>query len=140
MNGFTLIELLTVISLTLIIGLFTFPISLSYYQRNVLNEVTNEIKNTVQLAHTQSVFQKNDSAHGVKILADSFILFEGDTYAVRDPNKDRIFFIPNSVAVSGLDEVIFSQYTGIPNATGTITAILNSETSAVTIEISGLVK
>jgi len=139
MSGFSLIELMLVMTMFGVVTAFMFPMSISLYQSQVLTEVESGMRTTLQTAHTRAVSQKSDSAHGVKVLENSYVLFEGYSYDTRENENDTSVQIPNSFIHSGFDEIVFAQYTGVPSATGTLSLEYAHDTSAVIVYESGVV-
>lgn len=120
-RGFTIVELLLVIGIILIVAAFTLPGSALFLRRQQLNDTVYEFTNALERAHLQAMFDKNGSAFGVRVLSDSYVLFEGSSYAARNTDNDEIFPLSSSVSITGLSEIVFAELTGIPDATGTIT-------------------
>lgn len=137
--GFTLIELLLVVAITLAVSSFMFPLSISFYRMQMLDETEESIASLLRKAQTFSVTGKNDSAYGVKILDDAYVLFEGETYASRDAAKDEAYPFASTISVSGLSEVTFLPFSGEPTATGTVHIVLGDKTAVVSVISSGVV-
>lgn len=133
-GSFTLIELLLVIGGAIIITALTMPVGLNFYRIQVLDETANDILGILRRAQTQATFQKNDSAFGVKFLPQSYVLFQGSSYAERVQSEDETFDLSVGITVSGIDEAIFEKLTGIPSATGTLT--INSDDSSRRLDIN----
>lgn len=134
-RGFTLVELLLVIALTFIVGVFMFPMGISFYRTQMLNETAEGMQSALRRAQTFALSGKQDSVFGVKLLDSSYILFRGDTYAERSASDDEVYAFPTAVEVAGFDEITFEQITGNPSITALIT--LTSEFKEEAIEITG---
>lgn len=139
-RGFTLLELLIVISLMFIVGTFSFIVGASFLRVQALDEVSGDLTSVLRRAHSQAVFQKNDSSHGIKILSNSYVLFEGDSYTARTVSEDETFFVSSATFFAGLDEVVFLKLTGLPNATGTITVLVHEEQKDIYINNQGRIE
>jgi len=138
--GFTLIELLLVITVVIVITALTIPVGIHFYQTQVLNETMDGILGVLRRSHNQAVFQKDDSAFGVKFLSDSYVLFRGESYVARVQNDDETFILPTGVGVSGIDEVVFTKLTGLPSATGTLTIISGNSSQMLNINSYGKIE
>lgn len=138
-KGFTLVELLLVVALVFIVSLFTFPIGLSFLYAQTLDETTYGLTGTLRAAQSHARHGKADSAFGVKILSNSYVLFAGDSYALRDQTFDTTYSLPASVAVEGFDEVVFEQSTGYPDVMGVLSLSLYGKTAVVVLDAYGLV-
>jgi hypothetical protein len=90
-------------------------------------------------AEALSVAGRNDSPWGVAIATSSIVLFKGSSYASRDATYDDQYAGSLGFLVSGVTEVDFAKFTGLPNTTGTttITDILNTISRTVYINGKG---
>ena len=66
-SGFTLFELMLVMTMVVIIGVFTSSIGVSYYQSQILNETTDNLVSTLRQAQGLSMSGKNNHTFGVFI-------------------------------------------------------------------------
>lgn len=138
-KGFTLIELLIVIIVALILVGLTIPIGLNFYNNQVLDETADSILSILRRAHGQAVFQKNDSAFGVKFLEDYYVLFQGDSYALRVQSQDEIFNLPLGFNLSGFDEFVFSKHQGTTTA-GIIIINTRNNTQIINVNYYGKIE
>lgn len=139
MSGFSLIELLLVITLFSIVAAAAYPLSISFYQGQLMSEVQTGLEITLQRASHHARSQKNDSAHGVKLLADSYVLFQGDSYDSRITAMDSVAAFPSSLVHTGIDEIVFLQRTGAATATGTISLEYANTAATIRINAAGVV-
>lgn len=138
--GLTLIELLLVIGSIIIIAALTMPVGLNFYRLQVLDETTSDILGILRRAQNQATFQKNDSAFGVKFLSDSYILFQGSSYAERIQSGDEIIMLPLGIGISGIDEVVFEKLIGIPSFTGTLTITSDGSSQKLSVNAQGAIE
>lgn len=138
--GFTLLEVALVITLVVIISAFTVPIGINFYRNQTLNEASDGILSVLRRSQNHAAFGKNDSDFGVKILSDTYVLFEGSSYVSRDTSKDASFNISMGVTATGADEIVFTKLTGVPNATGSITITAGNTTKTIEINAQGHVE
>ena len=146
MRGFTLIELLIVISITLILAVAAVPIYGNLQISSQLNENTSLLIQSLRTAQERSMSRVNNSSHGIKLLSNSYVLYQGSSYSVRTQAYDRIIDLGDTIdlgwSLSGVgqsDEVNFSKSLGVPDMIGTIT--LTHDTGDIkTVEINALGK
>lgn len=134
-KGFTLIELLLVITLITVISALSLSFGIAFLSTQSADELAADIASTLRRAESQALFQKNDSEFGVSFLSNTYVLFEGSSYATRAISSDESFVIPFPSSVSGVSEIVFDTLTGVPSATGTI--IISGDTASRTIQING---
>lgn len=139
-QGFTLLEvLLSVASIAIIAGI-SVPIYQSFQVRNDLDIATVEIAQSARRAQTLSQAVDGDTSWGIKIQSGSKAVFKGLSYAARDATFDEVFEVPTSITPSGISEIVFTKFTGLPQTTGTITLTSNTnETRNITINAKGTV-
>ena len=127
--GFTLTELLIVIGVVSIIAAAVIPIPGNLFVSGQLNETASQVIQTIRTAQTRSVSGFNDSAHGVRILSDGYVLFqETDSLFDREVKVDEAVSLTTNLAGN---EVLFSKGLGAPNATGIITLSHNTGRSII---------
>lgn len=139
-KGFTLVELLLVIGLMLIIGVFMFPLGISFYRSQMANEAVEGIQSALRQAQTFAITGKHDSSFGVKFFADSYLLFEGESYASRNTTEDELFSIGARIEDVGPDEVVFELFSGLPSATGTIEVTSGEKSGQVEVAQTGRIQ
>jgi len=138
--GFTLIEILLSIAAITIIAGISIPIYQLFQVRNDLDIATVEIVQSVRRAQILSQAVDGDTSWGIKIQSGSIIVFKGVSYAARDATFDELFDVPTSMTPSGVSEIVFTKFTGLPQTTGTITLTSNAnETRTITINAKGMV-
>lgn len=128
-SGFTLIELLLVTSLIMILVAGAAPLLSTYFTSTQLEETTSQTKQIIQTAHQRALAGVNDSDHGVYFehnasSNDRIILFQGSSYAARNPDYDYAVTLDTALSYSSTltnDAIVYSNRTGIPTTTGTLT-------------------
>lgn len=139
-GGFTLLEILLSIATITIIAGISIPVYLSFQVRNDLDIAALEIAQSARRAQTLSKAVDGDTSWGIKIQLGSLLLFRGASYAARNTNFDEVFPVPTSIVPSGLSELVFTKFTGLPQVTGVITLTSNTnETRNITINAKGAV-
>lgn len=134
-----MLELLLVIAAAILIGALTVPVGIRFFQTQTLDETTAGILETLRRAQNQAMFQKNDSAFGVKFLSGSYVLFQGTSYG-EVPSEDESFSLPSGIAASGIDEVVFSKLTGTPNPRGTLIIASGYDSASININAQGKIE
>lgn len=138
--GFTLMEGLLSIAVIAIIAGISIPIYQSFQVRNDLDIATVSTVQTLRRAQVLAQAVDGDTSWGISVLSGSLTLFKGASYAARDTAFDEMFEVPASITPSGLSEIIFTKFTGLPQTTGTITLTSNAnETRTITINAKGMV-
>ncbi len=128
-SGFTLVELLLVIAIMLALAVAAAPLYGNIHPSTQLNDNIAQIIQTTRIARERSFSRFNNSSHGVYFEInpsgdDKLILYQGNSYALRDAGYDREVPLSSSLSLSTTlpgNEIHFSKGFGIPNATGTVT-------------------
>lgn len=139
-DGVTLIEvLLSIAAITIIAGI-SVPIYQSFQVRNDLDIAATTVAQTLRRAQVLSQAVDGDTDWGILVRSGSITIFKGTSYAARDNSLDEVFEVPTSITPSGVQEIVFSEFTGLPQPTGTITLTSNAnETRDITINSKGTV-
>ena len=137
--GFTLIELLLAVSLVAIIGVFMFPVGISFHRSQMLSETTSGVETALRKAQNFAMTGKNETSYGVKILDDSYIIFEGDTFDSRVTSEDEVYRKSASVDSSGADEVVFHELTGLPDPSAVVVFAVGGKENSLFIDTLGYV-
>ncbi len=139
-NGFTLIEVLLVMALTVIIGSFAMRFFSSFMLDNQVVHTSQLLQSALGLARSNAQTNLQDSAWGVRYQSQQLIVFKGSSFAARDANFDQSFTLPDPVSIAGTaSEVVFAQYTGIPDTAVTITLQNAGVQQQVTVDQGGLI-
>ncbi|MBI4713622.1 hypothetical protein HY771_00320 [Candidatus Uhrbacteria bacterium] len=111
------------LSISIITALFTIsmPIYQAFQERNELDIATTSVAQSLRRAQIIAQAVDADTSWGVKIQTSTITLFKGTSFATRDSAYDEEFSFPSNIVPSGVYEVVFAKWTGIPATTGTIT-------------------
>lgn len=139
-HGFTLIEVMLSVAAIGIIAGISVPVYQSFQVRNDLDIATTETVHSIRRAQVLSQAVDGDTGWGIKIQSGSLTVFKGTSYATRDTTYDELFDMSTSTTPTGVSEIVFEKFTGLPETTGTITLTSNTnETRTITINAKGTV-
>jgi prepilin-type N-terminal cleavage/methylation domain-containing protein len=139
-KGFTLLEMLLSIAIMAILLGMGAPLFQSFNSRNNLDVATVETVQTLRRAQMLAQASDGDTSWGVHIVNGSLTLFQGTSYNFRTILADELFEIPTSFTISGLSDVLFTKFSGIPQNTGIITITSpENETRTITINSKGTI-
>lgn len=135
-------ELILVIAGAAIAAGLIIPVTISFYNNQQVTEMANSLKSGLRRARTLAITQRNDSAYGVKIQSDNFVLFQGASYATRNTSTEQVFEIPSTLSVvSSPDEFVFSKLYGTSTASSTIVISgLSSRSVTLSVVSSGKIE
>lgn len=129
--GFTLIEVIIVIALGVTLLTALLPLYGNLQVSAQLNESTTQLIQMLRIGREWSIARRNNSSFGVFFDVrepgqSRAILFQGTSYAVRDPSIDRVFALAGVLSLSptlvnGSTEVVFTRASGIPSTSGMLT-------------------
>ena len=147
-NGFSLIEILITISISAVIASFSFPFYSAWQNSSSINNYQAQLIEILELAKLRSEAGLNNMSHGIYFDvfedgADSFILFQGESYVSRASQYDREFEMPGNIILSTTlvgSEIVFSKYSALPSSSGilNLTEKVNSENHEILINQLGL--
>jgi len=138
--GFTLIEMILSVAMIGIMTAIIVPIYYSFQVRNDLDIAAVTAAQSLRRAALLSQAVDGDTSWGVKIQTGNITVFKGISYVVRNTMYDEVSNLPTSITPSGLSEIVFTKFSGLPGSTGTITLTSNAnETRTITINPKGMV-
>jgi len=124
-KGITIIETLLVLA---VISLLVASATVFYYSFLAdyqLGTDTTEILGVLRLAQSKAMAEEGGLKFGVHFSSHQYILFAGDSYALRNADYDEIYDTSSAVTLSwafgGTNDVIFEKLIGTPNNAGTVT-------------------
>lgn len=119
--GFSLLEVTIVMTLLLVTLAITFPFLGSFQRREALRTVSQDVFQALVQARNRAQTGERGGAWGVELLNGSYVLYAGDSFAVRQTAYDESRSVSPAISFSGLTEPNFQRGTGIPTAAGTLT-------------------
>lgn len=137
LTGFTILEILIVLGIvSILISLSASP-GLDFYRSQQIESKSREIVQNLRRSQMKAMSSESDSSFGIYFTTNSYTLFKGDNYALRQSGFDEVFEIPSIITLSGLSEIVFSKLEGEPNVTGDIILTSNSQTRTININELG---
>lgn len=119
-RGFTVIELLLVVAIFFVIAGFAPAFYSRILSQDAVAETSDRLAGALRNAQGYSLAGKGSLPWGVALSDNSFVLFQGASFATRNTALDRRVVIPSSVSISGLSETVFARVSGIPTAPLTV--------------------
>ncbi|QQR77648.1 MAG: prepilin-type N-terminal cleavage/methylation domain-containing protein [Candidatus Moraniibacteriota bacterium] len=139
-RAFTLLEVLLSVAALAVIAGISLPIYQSFQVRNDLDIAATTVAQSCRRATVLAQASDGDTNWGVHIQPGSIVLFRGTSYVARNATFDEIFAMPTSIVSSGMSDVVFAKFTGMPTTTGTTTLTSSTnETRTITINAKGMV-
>ena len=136
-RAFTIVETLLTLGIIAVTTGLSVPMYRNFQIRSDLDLVTEQTIQGLRRAQILSQSGENNSAWGYYV--QDGVLYQGDAYAVRDPEYDEIYPVPITINASGLSEVAFSRIDGIPHQIGEIILqALNGEQRIIVIGLDGV--
>jgi Tfp pilus assembly protein FimT len=137
--GFTLIEITVVLALAILVFGFSAALGFDAFDRNYLKTERTSLLSVLQKARSQAMNNISGKKHGFYFDGTNYVIFEGDSYALRDSSKDFVIEKNKGVNLTGLTEVVFDRLTGnVPSCDASPCDIFLTEGSnSVTISING---
>lgn len=124
-SGFSLLELILSIAIFAVLGGMTaIPFASRFYNKNTLENTTNEVMSSLRTAQMNSISGKEQSMWGVHTDSTKIVMFKGSSYTPPGTAFDQIYTISGTLTVTAID-VIFNALTGTPSAVQTL-AIQNT--------------
>lgn len=138
-DSFTLIEILLSVALIGALSFIAMPVFNVLINRHDGNVAANSVVQSLRRAQMFSQAVDDDTTWGVKIKTGSITLFKGEDYDSREDDFDEVFKMPNTVGIEGINEVVFSKFTGFPQTTGTLTLTAGGESHVISINEKGTI-
>ena len=114
-NGFTIIEVLVVLALAVGIGGLALMVSFDTYRASSLRVDQGALISVLQHARALSLHAvclgstcTEGASHGVAIQSDTYVIFEGPSYALRNVENDVDVEARAHIVHSGLSEIVFA--------------------------------
>lgn len=137
-SGLSLIEILIVLAIIMILLAAGVPVAYNFYYQAVFESEYNLLFSALQQARTLAMANRNESAHGLYIESETFIVFQGSSFAARTASQDREFPRATQVSITGGPEIVFSALSGETSST-TLSLSNGTQSRDVFVNTEGLV-
>lgn len=119
-SGFTLIEILIVIGIIAVVAGAGVFIDFDSFRGYSFHSDRDILISALQHARAEAVSnicrggdcENGGKKHGVKILTDKYVIFQGNDYNSRDVDYDAFLDASPATGRSGITEVVFAQLSG----------------------------
>lgn len=139
-SGFTLWEITIVLAIMAVlfsVGLFA---NMELYRQRVLGAERDTIVSVLKRARSEAQNNINEAGHGVYFgSASNYVIFQGTTYASRNPAYDENFDRSSGLTLSGPAEVDFSPLDASSNVSGTISVSNGMQSAGISVNYEGMV-
>src|SRR3989344_3438743 len=138
-------KVLTIIELLVVIGIFTIFLSgglflnTNSFRSYYFDAEEKMLVSLIRAARSRALGNINHVPHGVFVSAQSFILFQGESYEENSPTNED-FPRNKSIQVESTlsnGAVVFENLSGIPNQTGEIRIFDGIRESIISVESEG---
>lgn len=138
-QGFTLIELLLVMAIFSIIVVMSSVFYSRFISQNAVGNTTDQLASSLRKAQLYAMEGRQNSNWGVTINSGKIYLFSGTSFATRTQSFDETYTLNGTVGVSGLNELIYTRVSGLPNNSTSITISANNNSDTITVNSQGVV-
>ncbi len=140
-NGFTLLEVMIVVAILAIVMAATIGSGFGFYTGQSLVGERDGLVSLLRHARGKAMNNTNQSSHGVYVSTSTnqYILFQGNSYALRAQDYDLPFPQSPSVTFTGPTEIVFTAITGTSSASDTITLSVGAGSMNIVINGEGRV-
>ena len=115
-EGVTIFEILLVVTVMGVLITAVTPISLRFYYTQQHTETYRTVLHLLRSAQMNAMNQVRDANSGVKITANDITVYSGNSYATRDAQYDEVVVFDSPLSITGDDEVVFTQTSGLPDS------------------------
>lgn len=137
--GFTLLELLLSVTIISLLAGLSLSVYRTLIKKNDLDITANSIVSSLRRAQILSQSIDGNTTWGVKAQNKSIVIFKGASFASRDTNFDEVFDISSEISISGVTEVVYAKFSGLPQITGTINLSTENDSRSITINEKGTI-
>lgn len=135
-NGFTLFEILIAMAILAVLAGLGMFLSFDFYRGYAFRYERNILVSIMQKGRSMAMNNINESAHGVHIGSNAYILFQGGSFDSADPLNIEIP-ISNGMTLGGSNEILFQQLSGDVPAPGSITLTNGVQTATISVNDEG---
>lgn len=147
MKALTLVEILIVLALVLAVAAVSLPLAGNWSLSAKTDSAKFILEQNLRLARVRSQAYFKDQSHGLKLLPDGYVLFQGADYLSRQNEYDVPVVLDTGAALSWqlngsgqADEIVFATSTGVPSRWGQITVSAGEAEAVVNVNAQGLIE
>lgn len=130
-------EVLIIVGILGVLASLTLPLGLDFYKTQQLETEARAAVDILRRAQLKAIAQERDSRFGVHFGSDSYVLFQGDSFAGRDSRYDESFDFSSAVDFGGMSEIVFSKMEGRPSVAGEVTLTSGNNSRVININSLG---
>lgn len=105
--GFTLTEVLIVIGIIIVLISVAAPLVANNFRHFQFLSERDVVISLLRKARAEALTNRDDTNHGLYIASTSYVVFSGTSYETRDQSKDEDYPRNDTIAKSGLAQVVF---------------------------------
>lgn len=142
--GITMLEVLVVMCIFVLVTGFALLFSVDSFRGSTFQGDRDLFVSLLQRARAQAISNicsastcTDGKPHGVAIVGNTYVLFEGSSFATRTAEADSVFGASQSVTHAGDTEVVFGQLTGTTTAQKKFMHTSARHVSTTTVESNG---
>jgi prepilin-type N-terminal cleavage/methylation domain-containing protein len=143
-RGITMIEVLVVMGIFVLVSGFALLFSVDSLRGSTFQGDRDLFVSLLQRARAQAMSNMctgsgctDGKPHGVARVGNTYVLFEGSSYATRTPAADSVFTASEAVTRTGDTEVVFGQLSGTTTLRKEFTHTSAAHVSTTTVETNG---
>jgi type II secretory pathway pseudopilin PulG len=140
LHAFTMTEVMLVMGVVTIMLAVGAPFYVSLSRSNDLDAARSLLVQDLYQAQTYSRNRAQDSQWGVAVNGQVITLFSGANYASRNVADDVTYTVPNSISLSGSNQIVYSKLYGLPQTTASFTLSGGGKTGTVVVNNKGMVE
>ncbi|MCA9380739.1 prepilin-type N-terminal cleavage/methylation domain-containing protein [Candidatus Dojkabacteria bacterium] len=143
-SAFTLVEVLLVLAILSAATFFFVPAAAREFGQNSIRSFAQEMESDIYVQQQNAYSGINNHSHGIAFFSDSYIVFEGSTYATAFSTET--FDLEPGMVLSNINfgasgnELIFTLGGYKPVAEGSVTLSNSSESIQITVNSSGIIE
>ena len=139
-SGFTIIELILVVAIMLTISIMAPVFYSRFLLQNAVANTVDQLTGSLRKAQIYAMMGKQGSEWSVNYSSNTITLYKGISFASRDTSFDEKFSVNSNVALSGITDVSFARFSGLPiPSTSSITVSSGNNSKNITINSQGTV-